>query len=156
VSERPLRGSEATTVVRVGETMAVVAPTAPISLADAEQCLLGIGGAEFNVAAQLAELGISASWAGRVGADQFGIRILRTLAQRGVDISRAETDPYAPTGVYFKEPDTGGSRDPLLPGRLRGGSHGPRCRAALGAGLLGLGPRLGNHGGPRGKLPGLH
>jgi 2-dehydro-3-deoxygluconokinase len=107
VTDLPVEGSGATTVVCVGETMAVVAPTAQVSLADAEQCLLGIGGAESNVAAQLAELGLRAAWAGRVGADQFGTRILRTLAQRGVDVSRAETDPYAPTGVYFKEPDTG-------------------------------------------------
>ncbi|MCQ6273348.1 sugar kinase [Pseudarthrobacter sp. R1] len=94
-------------VVCVGETMAVVAPASTESLTVAEQCLLGIGGAESNVAAQLAELGIAAAWAGRVGNDPFGERILRVLAGRGVDVSRAEVDANAPTGVYFKEPDTG-------------------------------------------------
>ncbi|MFC7846961.1 sugar kinase [Arthrobacter sp. NPDC057388] len=94
-------------VVCVGETMAVVAPPATESLAIAEECLLGIGGAESNVATQLAELGIAVAWAGRVGRDAFGERILHTLAGRGVDVSRAEEDANAPTGVYFKEPDTG-------------------------------------------------
>ncbi|NKX52756.1 sugar kinase, partial [Arthrobacter deserti] len=35
----------------IGETMAVVPPAATRSLRDAEECLLGIGGAESNVAA---------------------------------------------------------------------------------------------------------
>ncbi|WP_369046420.1 sugar kinase [Sinomonas sp. P10A9] len=97
----------ASRVVCVGETMAVLAPTSSVSLEFAEECMLGIGGAESNVAAQLAELGLTAVWAGRVGSDPFGQRVLRVLSERGVDVSLAEVDASAPTAVYFKEPDTG-------------------------------------------------
>jgi 2-dehydro-3-deoxygluconokinase len=93
-------------VVCVGETMAVIAPATNEPLSVAEKCLLGIGGAESNVAAQLAELGMPVAWAGRVGKDAFGERILQVLVSRGVDVSLAEVDQNAPTGVYFKEADT--------------------------------------------------
>jgi 2-dehydro-3-deoxygluconokinase len=94
-------------VLCVGETMAVVTPLQTQPLREAENCLLGFGGAESNVAGHLAELGFSVAWASRLGDDPFGDRILDGLADRNVDLSLVTRDRTAPTGVYFKDPDTG-------------------------------------------------
>lgn len=94
-------------VLCVGETMAVVTPANPQPLSEAEECLLGFGGAESNVAAHLAEFGYRAGWASRLGQDPFGERILAGLTARGVDVSLVIRDSTAPTGVYFKDPDLG-------------------------------------------------
>jgi 2-dehydro-3-deoxygluconokinase len=91
----------------VGETMAVITPAKAHPLSQAEECLLGFGGAESNVAAHLAEFGYRAAWAGRLGQDPFGERILDGLAARGVDVSLVIRDSTSPTGVYFKDPDLG-------------------------------------------------
>lgn len=94
-------------VLCVGETMAVVTPAKAEPLREAEECLLGYGGAESNVAAHLAEFGYHAGWASRLGMDPFGDRIAEGLAARGVDVSRVVRDPASSTGVYFKDPDLG-------------------------------------------------
>ena len=94
-------------VLCVGETMAVVTPVKAQSLSEAEECLLGFGGAESNVAAHLAEFGYRAGWASRLGQDPFGDRIMEGLAARGVDVSLVTRDSTSPTGVYFKDPDIG-------------------------------------------------
>ncbi|MET1085648.1 MAG: sugar kinase [Arthrobacter sp.] len=94
-------------VLCVGETMAVVTPAKSQPLSEAEECLLGYGGAESNVAAHLAEFGYRTAWASRLGRDPFGERILAGLTARGVDVSLVTRDSTAPTGVYFKDPDMG-------------------------------------------------
>ncbi|TLM88250.1 sugar kinase [Pseudarthrobacter sp. NamE5] len=96
-----------TDVLCVGETMAVVTPTRAQSLTTAEECILGYGGAESNVAAHLAEFGYRVAWASRLGQDPFGNRITDGLASRGVDVSLVIRDEKNPTGVYFKDPDLG-------------------------------------------------
>lgn len=94
-------------VLCVGETMAVITPANAEPLREAEQCLLGYGGAESNVAAHLAEFGYRSGWASRVGEDPFGERILDGLTALGVDVSLVTRDSTFPTGVYFKDPDLG-------------------------------------------------
>jgi 2-dehydro-3-deoxygluconokinase len=59
-------------------------------------------GAESNVAAGAAALGLGAGWIGRVGADAFGRAVLEELAGLGVDCSRAVVDDARPTGLMFK------------------------------------------------------
>ncbi|MEN8582966.1 sugar kinase [Burkholderia sp. RS01] len=94
-------------VLCVGETMAVVTPARAQPLSEAEECLLGYGGAESNVAAHLAEFGYRSGWASRLGQDPFGDRIMEGLTALGVDVSLVARDSTAPTGVYFKDPDLG-------------------------------------------------
>lgn len=94
-------------VLCVGETMAVITPAKAQPLSQAEDCLLGFGGAESNVAAHLAEFGYRTGWASRLGQDPFGDRIMDGLASRGVDLSLVVRDNTSPTGVYFKDPDLG-------------------------------------------------
>lgn len=94
-------------VLAVGETMAMVAPVAGESLAESVTFRLDAGGAESNVAAHLAALGVSAAWFSRLGDDALGRRILRQLAERGVDVSIVVSDPHHRTGLYVKDPGHG-------------------------------------------------
>lgn len=94
-------------VLCVGETMAMITPAQAQPLSHAEECLLGFGGAESNVAAHLAEFGYRTGWASRLGQDPFGDRIMDGLASRGVDLGLVIRDDTSPTGVYFKDPDVG-------------------------------------------------
>src|SRR6476661_7735188 len=72
--------------------MVLVAPDSTLHLA----------GAEANVAAGLAALGVPAAWVGRLGDDEFGTLIRTELQARGVDVRAIEVDPDRPTGHYSK------------------------------------------------------
>lgn len=105
---KPLKPSGNTpSVLCLGETMALVAPAGAEPLETAESFVLSAGGAESTVALYLAGEGYRTAWLSRVGDDPLGRRLMRQLAAHGVDTSLVETDPTAPTGVYFKDP--GGS-----------------------------------------------
>jgi 2-dehydro-3-deoxygluconokinase len=94
-------------VLTVGETMVMVTPGVAEPLERATSFRLDIGGAESNVASHLARAGIPAAWAGAVGDDALGRRLVATLRERGVDTSLVVVDPRHPTGVYFKDPGAG-------------------------------------------------
>ena len=96
-----------TQVLTLGETMAMVTPEAAEPLETASAFRLDIGGAESNVACHLARAGVAVAWAGAVGADALGRRLVATLVRRGVDTSLVRIDAQAPTGVYFKDPGAG-------------------------------------------------
>jgi 2-dehydro-3-deoxygluconokinase len=67
-----------------------------------------VAGAESNVAIGLARLGHRVSWAGRVGKDELGALVLRTLRAESVDVSHAVTDSSGrPTGLLIFEPRLG-------------------------------------------------
>lgn len=90
-------------VVTLGECMAVLYPSDPVSLDEAHSLLLDIGGAEANLAIAMCRLGHSARFISRVGDDPFGRRVRAVLSREGVDTSSLLTDPHAPTGVFFRE-----------------------------------------------------
>ncbi|HUE95578.1 MAG TPA: sugar kinase, partial [Longimicrobiaceae bacterium] len=62
-----------------------------------------VAGAESNFAVGMVRLGHRVGWISRVGTDEFGECILTFLRGEGVDVSRVQSDPDAPTGVFFKE-----------------------------------------------------
>jgi 2-dehydro-3-deoxygluconokinase len=68
-----------------------------------------VGGAESNVACQLAARGVPTAWVSAVGDDAFGRAVVSTVASYGVDTSRVLVDPDRPTGLYIKESDASGS-----------------------------------------------
>ena len=103
--DRP--GHPAPDVLAVGETMALVAPVSPEGLETALDFHLDAGGAEANVASHLAALGRRAAWAGAVGDDALGRRVVRQLADRRVDTRWVTVDAGAPTGLYVKDPGRG-------------------------------------------------
>ena len=93
-------------VVTFGETMAALRAHAALRLGGSLG--LSVAGAESNVAIGLARLGHRVRWAGRVGADELGALVLRTLRAEGVDIDHALTDDTGrPTGLLLTEPRLG-------------------------------------------------
>ncbi|WP_281278576.1 sugar kinase [Streptomyces tateyamensis] len=113
--------------VCLGESMAVLLPDRPGSLAGVASFSAGVGGAESNTACALAALGIPAAWISRVGADGFGERLLAELAAHGVDTSAVAVDPGRPTGLYIKECGPAGP----LPRYYRAGSAAAALSPAL-------------------------
>jgi 2-dehydro-3-deoxygluconokinase len=91
-------------VVCVGESMALVTPDPPAPLSLGGPMRLDVAGAESTVACYLAMLGVRSAWASRVGDDPLGDLLRTRIASYGVDTSLVETDPAAPTGVFFKDP----------------------------------------------------
>jgi 2-dehydro-3-deoxygluconokinase len=94
-------GPPAAEVVTFGETMAALRSAGPLRLGGTMD--LSVAGAESNVAIGLARLGHRAHWIGRVGGDELGALILRTLRAENVDISGARVDHGRPTGLILFE-----------------------------------------------------
>ncbi|MEU0071466.1 sugar kinase [Streptomyces sp. NPDC006332] len=93
-------------VVTFGETMAALRAHGALRLGGSLG--LSVAGAESNVAIGLARLGHKVRWAGRVGADELGALVLRTLRAEGVDTDHAVTDDTGrPTGLLLTEPRLG-------------------------------------------------
>jgi 2-dehydro-3-deoxygluconokinase len=63
---------------------------------------LSIAGSEGNVAIGLRRLGHTVTWVGRVGDDELGALVRRTLRAEGVDV-HAAVDVDAPTGALLFE-----------------------------------------------------
>lgn len=61
----------------------------------------GFGGDVSNVAIAAARQGAKSALLTRLGADSFGDRFRALWDREGVDHSHVETDPTAPTGIYF-------------------------------------------------------
>nr|WP_086562652.1 sugar kinase [Streptomyces africanus] len=93
-------------VVTFGETMAALRAQGALRLGGSLG--LSVAGAESNVAIGLARLGHRVRWAGRVGADEPGALVLRTLRAESIDTGHAVTDDTGrPTGLLLTEPRLG-------------------------------------------------
>lgn len=90
-------------VLTLGEALIVLDPASRSPLRHVGMFEKHVGGAELNVAVALARLGHRASWAGKLGEDEFGAEILAFARGEGVDVSGSYLDPDSPTGIYFKE-----------------------------------------------------
>lgn len=113
-------------LVTMGETLALASSVEPGHLAHADVLRVGVGGAESNVAIGVRRLGTDATWAGRVGDDSFGVRVVRELRAEGVSV-HAVIDAGSPTALMVKE------RRTLDSGRVwyyRDGSAGSRLSPA--------------------------
>jgi 2-dehydro-3-deoxygluconokinase len=114
-------------VLTLGECMVLLTNPATGPLRHARTLDVSVGGSEANVAIGLARAGVPVSWVGRVGDDEFGQLVLRTLRAEGVDVSAARTDPDAPTGLMFRERRTADTSRVLY---RRSGSAGSRLGVA--------------------------
>ncbi len=88
-------------VVSMGETMVSLRTGTPLRLGGT--MTMTMAGAESNVAIGLARLGHSVRWGGRVGADEVGAFILRTLRAESVAINTVAVDALRPTGLMLAE-----------------------------------------------------
>ncbi|WP_406690280.1 sugar kinase [Saccharopolyspora sp. ID03-671] len=88
------------TVVTLGETMMALRSTGLLRLGGSART--SIAGAETTVAIGLSRLGHSARWVSRLGRDEAGELILRTLRAEGVDVSAVSRDD-SPTGLILFE-----------------------------------------------------
>jgi 2-dehydro-3-deoxygluconokinase len=126
-----------TEVLTCGETMAVLRGPGPLRLGGALE--LSVAGAEANVAIGLARLGHQVGWVGRVGADEPGELVRRTLRAEAVDVSGVMTDPARPTGLMLAERRIG---DLVRVTYYRSGSAGSRLSPADILPRIGEGVRL--------------
>lgn len=100
-------------ILTFGEAMTMFVAEASGELAEAERFQRRIAGADTNVAIGLARLGFNVGWLSRVGNDDFGTYIRRTLEAEGLDCRHLSVDDEHPTGLLFKERAEGGA-DPKV------------------------------------------
>ena len=90
-------------LVALGEVMLRLSIPAPARFETIRQLDVQIGGAEANVAAACARLGLRAAWLSALPANPWGERIRRELTAHGVDCGQVRMLADARVGVYFLE-----------------------------------------------------
>ena len=90
-------------IVALGEVLLRLAIPSPARFETARHLDLQIGGAEANVAAACARLGLSAAWISALPANPWGERIRRELGSHGVDCAYVRMTENTRVGVYFLE-----------------------------------------------------
>lgn len=98
-----------TSLVTLGETMAALACEQVGPLRTARTLSLSTAGSEATVAVGVRRLGHSAAWIGRLGADELGEHVRRTLLAERIAV-HAVADADAPTGLMIKERRTADRR----------------------------------------------
>jgi 2-dehydro-3-deoxygluconokinase len=90
-------------IVTLGEVLLRLAIPSPARFETGRHLDLQIGGAEANVAAACARLGLRAAWISALPTNPWGERIRRELAGHGVDCAYVRMTEDARVGVYFLE-----------------------------------------------------
>ena len=95
------------TVVGIGETLLRFAPTGGEILESAATCTVHVGGAESNVCANLAQLGVETAWISRLPANPLGRRVAATIRSFGVKVDGVQWAPDGQAGLMFVQPGAG-------------------------------------------------
>src|SRR5919109_339396 len=90
-------------LVTLGEVLLRLAIPSPGRFETARQLDVQVGGAEANVAAACARLGLRTAWLSALPRNPWGARVRRELTGHGVDCSYVRTVDDARLGVYFLE-----------------------------------------------------
>jgi 2-dehydro-3-deoxygluconokinase len=90
-------------LVTLGEVLLRLAIPSPTRFETARQLDLQFGGAEANVAAACARLGLRTAWISALPANPWGERIRRELTGHGVYCGQVRMTEGARVGVYFLE-----------------------------------------------------
>ena len=90
-------------LVAIGEVMLRLSIPSPDRIETVRRLDVQIGGAEANVAAACARLGLRTAWISAVPANAWGGRIRRELSGHGVDCAHVQAIDDARIGVYFLE-----------------------------------------------------
>src|SRR5215467_8904392 len=90
-------------LVTLGEVLLRLAVPPPARVETARQLDVQIGGAEANVAATVARLGLRTAWISALPASAWGERVRRELTAHGVDCQHVRLTDGARLGLYFLE-----------------------------------------------------
>jgi 2-dehydro-3-deoxygluconokinase len=90
-------------LITLGEVLLRLAIPSPARVETARQLDVQIGGAEANVAATVARLGLRTAWLSALPDNAWGDRVLRELAGHGVDCQHVRRTEGARMGLYFLE-----------------------------------------------------
>lgn len=90
-------------VITIGDGMIAMCPEKRGPIIFSNTFERKIGGAELNVAIGCSRLGLKTGWISRIGNDDFGKYILKTVRGEGVDISQVKQVDGYNTSVYFRE-----------------------------------------------------
>jgi 2-dehydro-3-deoxygluconokinase len=90
-------------LVAIGEVMLRLSIPSPARIETVRQLDVQVGGAEANVAAACARLGLRAAWVSALPTNAWGERIRRELGGHGVDCTAVRMVDGARVGVYFLE-----------------------------------------------------
>src|SRR5215813_11964182 len=90
-------------IVTLGEVLMRLAIPSPARFETARQLDLQIGGAEANVAAAAARLGLRTAWISALPANPWGERVRRELTGHGIDCAYVQMTEGTRIGTYFLE-----------------------------------------------------
>ena len=90
-------------LITIGEVLLRLAIPSPARFETAHRLDVQFGGAEANVAAACARLGLRAAWISALPDNPWGERVRRELRSHGVDCTYVQTLPGTRLGVYFLE-----------------------------------------------------
>lgn len=90
-------------LVGLGEVLLRLSIPAPARFETARQLDVQLGGAEANVMAAAARLGLRTAWISAVPDNTWGLRVRRELGGHGVDCGYVVTKAGARMGLYFVE-----------------------------------------------------
>lgn len=90
-------------LVTLGEAMVRLTPPGFARLEQARTLEVTVGGAELNVAAAAARLGVASSWISALPDNALGRMILGAAREAGVDVSRVALSSSDRAGLYFVE-----------------------------------------------------
>jgi 2-dehydro-3-deoxygluconokinase len=96
-------------VITIGDAMIAMCPKQKGPIMFCNTFERKVGGAELNVAIGCSRLGLKSGWISRLGNDDFGKYITRTVRAEGIDISEVKLVDKYPTSVYFREVLSDGS-----------------------------------------------
>jgi 2-dehydro-3-deoxygluconokinase len=95
------------TVVGIGETLIRLAPDGGDTLETAPTLTVHVGGAESNVCAALARLGIPTAWISRLPSNALGRRVAATIRGLGVNVDGVLWAPGGCVALMLVEPGGG-------------------------------------------------
>jgi 2-dehydro-3-deoxygluconokinase len=90
-------------LITLGEVLLRLAVPSPARIETARQLDVQFGGAEANVAATVARLGLRTAWISALPANAWGERVRRELTAHGVDCGQVRRTEGARLGLYFVE-----------------------------------------------------
>jgi 2-dehydro-3-deoxygluconokinase len=90
-------------LITLGEVLLRLAVPSPGRIETVRQLDVQIGGAEANVAATVARLGLRTAWISALPANAWGDRVRRELGAHGVDCAYVRRTEGARLGLYFLE-----------------------------------------------------